>query len=426
MITTRTRALVAVILTYMLFAILLNSVGTVILQSIASLDQTKSSAAILEAFKDLPIAITSFLVASFLPRFGLKNSLGVACFLVGAACVAMPPLPYFAMTKLLFAITGISFALVKVSAYSIIGLIAKDEADHASLMSYIEGLFMVGVLSGYWIFSVFIDSANPSSLGWLNVYWLLAAISFAICAIVFTTPLDESAAKPTEDAGAADFFGMFRLLAKPLVLVFIISAFLYVLIEQAIGTWLPTFNNEVLHVPQAMSVLAASLFAFATAAGRLGAGFVLRFLSWFPLLVGCVAMMALLVLLTLPLTQGLAPNPDMTWGSAPLAAFLMPLVGLFLAPIYPLINSRILSALPKPAHAQMTGLIVVFSALGGTTGSYITGQIFAAMGGQTAFYTSLLPMAALLIALIVFRRLSGGAAAPIFPGADETTPARSQ
>lgn len=411
MISSRTRTIVALVMTYMLFAILLNSVGTVILQSVTSLGQTKASAAILEAFKDLPIAVTSFLVASFLPRFGLKNSLAVACFLVGGACITMALLPHFAITKLLFAITGISFALVKVSAYSIIGLIAEDEADHASLLSYIEGLFMVGVLSGYWIFSLFIDSANPSSLGWLNVYWLLAIISFVICAIVFTMPLDESAAKPTEDADAADFFGMFRLLAKPLVLVFIISAFLYVLIEQAIGTWLPTFNKEVLHMPQAMSVLAASLFAFATAAGRLGAGFILRFLPWFPLLVGCVAMMALLVILTLPLTQGLGPNPDMTWASAPFAAFLIPLVGLFLAPIYPLINSRILSALPKPAHAQMTGLIVVFSALGGTTGSYITGQIFAVMGGQTAFYTSLLPMAALLVALLFFRRLSGGGAA---------------
>lgn len=408
MASTRTRVVFAIILSYMLFAVLLNSVGTVILQSISSLGQTKSSAAILEAFKDLPIAITSFLVASFLPRFGLKNSLVLACFLVGAACLAIPMLPYFAMVKLLFAVTGISFALVKVSAYSIVGLVTKDQADHASLISYIEGLFMVGVLSGYWIFSSFIDSANPASLGWLKVYWLLAAVSFIICAIVFTTPLDESEATPPEDGTSKDFFAMFALVTKPLVLVFLISAFIYVLIEQAIGTWLPTFNSEVLLMPQAMSVLAASLFAFATAAGRLGAGFILRYIPWFPLLIGCIVMMALLVLLTLPLAQGQTPNPDMTWSSAPFAAFLLPLIGLFLAPIYPLINSRILSALPKPEHAPMTGLIVVFSALGGTTGSYITGQIFSVMGGQTAFYTSLVPMACLLVALMFFRQLSGG------------------
>lgn len=406
MATNRTRIIIVLILSYMLFAILLNSVGTVILQSIASLGQTKSSAAIVEAFKDLPIAITSFLVASFLPRIGLKNSLAIACCLVGLACLAMPLLPTFTMVKLLFSATGIGFALVKVSNYAIIGLIAKDPADHGSLISYFEGLFMVGVLSGYWLFSAFIDSNDPSSLGWLNIYWLLATLSFLICAIVLTTPLDESAAKPLENSPAKDFFAMLRLLTKPLVLVFVISAFIYVLIEQAIGTWLPTFNNEVLHMPQAMSVLAASLFAFATAIGRLAAGFVLRFINWFYLLTGCVVTMAALVILSLPLTHGLSPNPNMTWSSAPIAAFLLPLIGLFLAPIYPLINSRILSALPKPEHAAMTGLIVVFSALGGTTGSFITGQIFARMGGATAFYTSLIPMAALLVALFIFRRLS--------------------
>ena len=54
----------------------------------------------------------------------------------------------------------------------------------------------------------------------------------------------------------------------------------------------------------------------------------------------------------------------------------------------------------------MTGLIVVFSALGGTTGSFITGQVFARMGGQTAFYLSLVPMALLLVAVIAFKRQS--------------------
>ena len=34
----------------------------------------------------------------------------------------------------------------------------------------------------------------------------------------------------------------------------------------------------------------------------------------------------------------------------------------------------------------MTGLIVVFSALGGTTGSFITGQLFAHFDGALAFY----------------------------------------
>ena len=401
----RNRTLFAIFLTYMIFAVLLNSVGTVILQSIASLGQTKSSAAILEAFKDLPIAVTSFLVASLLPRFGLKNSLALACAIVGIGCLAMPLLSSFTMTKALFALTGISFALVKVSSFALLGLVSRDAKDHASLMNFLEGLFMVGVLSGYLVFGLFIDSSDPSGTSWLNVYWLLAFTAFAVCALVVTTPIDESAARPEAFNTKRDFLAMFALLAQPLVLIFLVSAFLYVLIEQAIGTWLPTFNNEVLGMPQAMSVFATSLFAFATAAGRLGAGFVLRHVNWFALLLFCLVAMALLIILTLPLTNDLTPQSEMTWASAPVAAFLLPLIGLFLAPIYPVINSRILSSLPTPTHALMTGLIVVFSALGGTTGSYITGQVFAAFDGQSAFYGSLVPITMLFIALIVFRQL---------------------
>jgi fucose permease len=82
------------------------------------------------------------------------------------------------------------------------------------------------------------------------------------------------------------------------------------------------------------------------------------------------------------------------------------LMGIFLAPIYPTINSVILSSLPKYLHSSMSGLIVVFSALGGTTGSIITGHVFESFTGQTAFYLSLIPMTILMICLVFLNKLS--------------------
>ena len=399
------RVIAALVLTYMLFGILLNSVGTVILQSIATLGETKASASVLEAFKDLPIAVTSFLVASFLPRLGYRRAMMLATAAVGLACIAMPLVPTFAMSKLLFAVTGIAFALVKIAVYSTIGLITEGPERHASLTNFIEGLFMVGVLSGYWIFSAFIDSDNPQSLAWLDVYWPLAAVSAVIVLLLATTPLDETDARRSQSSPREDFRSMIVLVARPLVLVFVMSAFLYVLIEQAIGTWLPTFNNEVLNLPQAMSVQAASIFAAALAVGRLGASALLRRVGWYGLVNVCVVAMAALTVVCLPLTQGLTVRSDSTWASAPLAAYLFPMIGLFLAPIYPAINSVMLSGLPRPDHAPMAGLLVVFSALGGTTGSFVTGQVYQAFDGQTAFYLTIVPMALLLIALARFRKL---------------------
>lgn len=397
---------IALFSAYFLFAVLLNSVGVVILQSINAFGASKEAASTLEAFKDLPIAAVSFLAASFLPRIGYRRAMIAGFALVAAACLAMPLAPGFATTKMLFFAVGASFALIKISVYSTIGLLTKDSNEHASLLNLIEGFFMVGVLSGYWMFAAFIDSSSPQSLSWLNVYWLLSIIAAANVALLLLIKFPAAPIAPEARGLVGDFAAMLGLLWKPAVAVFVISAFLYVLIEQGIGTWLPTFNNEILHLPSAMSVQATSIFAAGLAVGRLGAGVILRRIDWYWLLNICIAAMGVLILLTLPLTRNFLPNPEMTWGSAPLAAFVLPLIGLFMAPIYPAINSVILSSLPRERHAAMAGLIVVFSALGGTTGSFITGRTFAAFGGQTAFYLSLIPMVAILCSIFALKRLA--------------------
>ena len=93
-----------------------------------------------------------------------------------------------------------------------------------------------------------------------------------------------------------------------------------------------------------------------------------------------------------------------SWLDAPIAAFIFPLIGFCIAPVYPAINSVILSALPRRQHAPMSGLIVVFSALGGTLGSIITGNLFEVFSGKTAFYFSLIPISILLFTLYLFKR----------------------
>jgi len=409
------RILLALFLIYFVFAILLNSVGTVILQVISNYDVSKSGASILEAFKDLPIALVSFLVASFLPRLGYKNAMLVALAIVSAACVAMPLVPAFATAKLLFLCVGVAFALVKVSVYSTLGLIATSRKHHASIMNTLEGFFMVGVLSAYWVFAYFIDSAHPKSQSWLQVYWVLGALCVVTIILLATTRFDESDAQlPAGRSRWDDFCAMVKLFLKPLVCVFVLTAFLYVLIEQSVGTWLPTFNNEILNLPAAMSVQVASIFAACLALGRLSAGVVMRKVHWYTVMNGCVIGMAAMVLLALPLTRELAIDANVTWASAPLATFLFPLIGLFMAPIYPGINSVMLSSLPKNQHSSMTGLLVIFSALGGTTGSFITGYVFGNFSGHFAFYLTLVPITLVLITLYFFRRQverSGEAAA---------------
>jgi fucose permease len=393
----------AMYLNYFVFAILLNSVGIVILKAQKNYGVDELQASILEAFKDLPIAIVSFLIASFLPRIGYKRAMLIGLALVSVACISMYFGNSFDTAKLLFATVGVSFALIKVSVYSLIGTVTENQKEHNSLMSSIEGVFMIGIALAYFLFPAFNSETDPDA--WLNVYWLLAGISLLSFGFLFFTKFEIETEIPGVDL-ADDFKQMFKLFAKLLTVVFVISAFLFVMIEQGIMTWLPTFNDKVLHLPENISIMMASILAISLAVGRLVAGVITKTINWIWVLSFCIVMAMLLVIFVLPKTVGLEVKEINSLSDIPLIGFAFPLVGLFIAPIYPLLNSVVLSALPQKLHSSMTGLIVVFSALGGTVGSRVIGYLFKNEGPENAFYYTLIPMALLLVSFFILKKLT--------------------
>ena len=392
-------------LNYFVFAILLNSVGIVILKSISSYGVDEVQASVLEAYKDLPIAIVSFFVASFLPRIGYKKAMLSALAMVVFACLCMFFGNSFFAAKVLFALVGAAFALVKVSVYASIGLVTDTKKQHSSLMSSIEGVFMFGIALAYFLFPAFNSPTDPNS--WLDVYWVLATLSIFSFFLLWRVPFDEGAEIPGND-WKDDLKQMMALCGNILVLVFVLAAFLFVMVEQGIMTWLPTFNKDVLALSENVSIMMASIFAGSLGLGRLIAGYLSQRYSWFYVVGGCIVLTVLMVIFVLPQTVAAGQLREQTdnLSEVPIIGYAFPLVGLFVAPIYPLLNSAVLSALPKRLHSPMTGLIIVFSALGGTLGSRAMGYLFAGLGPQEGFYYTLIPISTLFIALLILQRLT--------------------
>lgn len=401
------RIKISLFLNYFVFAILLNSVGTVILQVQNNFGISEGVASTLEAFKDLSIAIASFLMASYVVRIGYKRCMLIGLGTVTVMTLLMPMIPTFWAVKMLFATVGVSFALIKVSVFATIGIITDSEKEHASFMNFLESVFMIGVLSGYFIFSAFVDDADKTSTAWFRVYYFLSGLSLLAFVILLSTPLDESKVRghQTNSLGQ-DFSKMMRLLTRSLVLIFIVSVFLYVLIEQGMMSWLPSFNQRVFNLPSSLSIQMSSILAASIALGRFAGGFVLKKIHWFKVLSFCIVAAGLLMVLSLQMATGSSDEVVADWTDAPLAAYLVPLIGICLAPIYPAINSVLLSKLSVKQHAPMSGLIVVFSAIGGTTGSIITGNLFGVFKGeeQIAFYLLLIPIVAILVVLYLFKK----------------------
>ncbi len=401
--TQKTRLILALILIYFTYGMLLNTVGTVILRATASLAVSKAQAGWFDGFKDISIAAVSFLSASYLPRFGLKRAMQVGLALSAVACIMLRLMPSYVAICGHYMLIGTSFAFVKVGLYAMIGLATDDSKAHASLTSIVEGGFMVGVLAVTLLFSQFVgNTLVDTSHDWLNTYWILAVMCGASFLMLSSVTVDEQAARP--DAAHASITEMLKLARLPLVLIFICCAFIYVFIEQGIGTWLPTFNNEVLRLPQSMSVVAGSFYAGAIAAGRIISGVAMRKIGWFPVLMGSLAVVAGAILLIGPLSGSENHVAITNWAHAPLAAYLFLAIGFFLAPIYPTIVSVLLSASPKSRHTELMGLVVIFSALGGTAGSRLTAVLFATLSGATAFASMVVPAGLLAIGLVLLRR----------------------
>ncbi|MEL6658762.1 MAG: MFS transporter [Bacteroidota bacterium] len=388
---------------YFVFAILLNSVGIVILKSQKVYGVDEIAASTLELFKDMPIAIVSFLIASFLPRIGYKKAMLAALAIVAVACIGMYFGNSFWAAKLLFAAVGVSFALIKVSVYSVIGLVTDGEKAHNSLMSNIEGVFMIGIALAYFLFPAFNSSDDPNA--WLSVYWLLAGLAGISFLFLYRAEFQEGEEIPGADLGE-DFLAMFQLLGRLLVIVFVLSAFLFVMIEQGIMTWLPTFNDRVLELPENLAIMMASILAVSLGIGRFMAGYLTQRFSWVQVLSVCLIGAMAMVIFVLPRAVNADIGEVQTLADIPLIGYAFPFVGLFIAPIYPLLNSVVLSALPKKLHSPMSGLIIIFSALGGTLGSRIIGILFKEVGADTAFSYTLLPMLVLFVMLFILKRLT--------------------
>ena len=393
----------ALFLNYFVFAALLNSVGILVERSQTIYGVAKPEAAVLELFKDLTIAFVSFLVGSILPKLGYKKAMLIGLAIVFFGCIGMYYGNSFWSVKLLFLCTGMSFAIVKVSVYALIGYVTDSKKGHSLLMSWVETIFMVGIIFMYLVFPLFYDDTDPN--GWLRGYVLMAFIILISFFILLFSKFDISVERSNSSI-REDIMKMLQLFTKPAIWIFALFAFFYVMTEQGIMTWLPTFNKDILHITPKLATQMAVILMSSFAIGRFLTGLLVKYIKWIYIAISGLILAAILVVLVLPMANQVDNNTINTIAELPLVSFLFPLIGLFLAPLYPLVSSTVLSSTKKEEHSALAGILTFSSAIGGTLGSLIIGYLFDVLGGNKVFYLSLLPMSIILTALFFLNRLT--------------------
>jgi fucose permease len=151
------------------------------------------------------------------------------------------------------------------------------------------------------------------------------------------------------------------------VLAFSAGVFLYVAIEAAIYVWMPTLFTAW-NIPATwIAAYSLSVFFLLRAAGRfLGAWMLTRF-RWQAVL----ALFSAGIFLTFFLS--------VTLGGA-WAVYLLPLSGLFMSVIYPTLNSKGISCLPKREHGAAAGVILFFTCVSAVIAPLAMGAAGDTMG----------------------------------------------
>lgn len=176
-------------------------------------------------------------------------------------------------------------------------------------------------------------------------------------------------------------------------------------LEQGVGSWLPTFNSEILKLPSALCIQMASMFTVGMVIGRFIGAFVLKKIKWYKMFFFNFSLgIILLVLVIYNIKEGAGLDATSIFNT-PLIAFGIPLLGVFIGPVYPTLMSCILESNPKYLHPIVMSVAMIATPFSDSISSKILGVMFGSMGGIKAFtFATFIPMILLLVLIYPFHK----------------------
>ncbi len=348
-------------LTFLIFSMVLNCMGLIILQ-LSEEKITYGELGFLESFKDLPIAFISLFAVSFINKTGTKKALISALVIVGFCSCLLPFIEVFWFFKLWFAIIGACFAIGKICVFGIIRNNISDEKSLAKTMNSVEASFMIGIFVVNTCFGWVVSSEYSEY--WKFCFLLIAFLS--ALTIFLLSKITISEAKPLENKSVFTELSGF---ITPSILLFLGVIFFIVFVEQGFNSWLPSFYKNHLKVNSFFALQATSFLAVFSYVGRTTTANIIRRFSLPSYYLSCMAFIISLLVIIVGIQYFYSVDSRVI-------LFLFPVIGLFLSPLYPVINSKMIAQMDKEKVNLFTSLIVIFSSLGSSVSSIIMAVLF--------------------------------------------------
>lgn len=374
-------------MSFLIFSMVLNCMGILILQ-LSGDEVSYNKLGFLEAFKDLPIAVVSIFAVTFIQRLGNKNALLISLFIVGICCSILPFLQEFWFFKIWFSLIGVCFGMSKIAVYGLIRNNISTETHLAKAMSSVEASFMIGIFLvniGFgWLL------ASKYAQDWKFGFWIIAIMAFLNFFMLLKTELIDGG---TTSVGFSKKV-ILQFLSRRNILFFSII-FGIVFIEQNFNSWLPSFYKNHLNVSTFSALQASAFLALFSYIGRIITSKIIQRFSLAKYFISCVV----LILVMLIVVQLLLANNYSTS-----ILFIFPFIGLFLAPLYPVIGSKMIAGIRKDDINIFTSLMVIFSSLGSSVGSISISMLFQnSLGNYYALFIAIVVIMVFTLSFAYFK-----------------------
>jgi MFS transporter, FHS family, glucose/mannose:H+ symporter len=374
--------------------------ATFIMQAIAFFHVSPASAGTLESYQNLTLVVITFIAFSYILKVGYRKALMTVIALMVFLSLITPFIDTYWMIKVYLVGVGITLVGMKVGIYAAVSLVTENESQHAAFLSLAEAMWMLSSMVGMWIIAFFIKIAPDH---WIYALWVYSGFGIINFIIWMFTPMDESAIEHEKQQPLKEQIkDIINICKSKIVLAAIIIFFIDQFLENGLTAWMAGFYQLAVNISQSLSVELASFTIFAYFLGRVTVIFLLKYMRWDKVLF--VYYIIATAILVYALYTIRAPGHTITsiW-NVPVAALILPVVGFFLAPNTPILNSAILSRTVKGKQALLMTVMTITYAISSSISARLTGDLMGHFGGIAGFkLTTLIPIAILIIFILPF------------------------
>lgn len=364
-------------LMFFTFAMTTDAVGSVIPRVIEEYRLSMTAASAFQYATMLGIATGALLLGFLADRLGRQRTIILGLSLYGLSSLLVALGGQFHALVAMLALSGLGISIFKTAALALIGDITASPQAHTRFMNNVEGWFAVGAIVG----PAIVAALLTAGVSWKWLYVVAAAICLALVVMAARVP-NPAPRSSVERASLAQMLGVMR---DPLALGFSLLVALYVGVEVAIYTWMPTYLKDYAGPHGWWPAWALTAFFVLRAAGRFFGAWMLDHVRW----TAALAVLGLAIFLCFS---------GSLLGGLTLGVWLLPLTGLFMSIIYPTLNSKAISCFPRSQHGAAAGVILFFTALAAAAGPLAMGAVSDAWQTPRAGFVLATVFSALLFA----------------------------